>query len=159
MRIFFFIATVFLFACSTKRHSEEGVLGVLGSKYSEPERNSISGVVFVDNYDGDTFTVNIAGIPPVFGAQISVRVRGIDAPEIRGKGLCEKERAIESRDLLRSKLLQANLIKLENVARDKYFRLLADVSFDGADLADALKERKLAVPYDGGTKTLYDWCR
>jgi len=38
----------------------------------------------VSVYDGDTIKVNIANYPAINGEGISIRIRGIDAPEIRG---------------------------------------------------------------------------
>ena len=32
--------------------------------------------------DGDTFIINIKGIPQIFGSEIAVRIRGIDTPEL-----------------------------------------------------------------------------
>jgi micrococcal nuclease len=40
----------------------------------------------------------------------------------------------------------------------KYFRLVADVYYDGKKLADILIKNKLAVEYDGGTKAK-DWSK
>ena len=48
-------------------------------------------VKFVKNYDGDTITVDIPNVHSFFGNNISVRVRGIDTPEVRGKSPCEKD--------------------------------------------------------------------
>lgn len=39
-------------------------------------------------YDGDTFRANIKGLHSLIGERISIRVAGIDTPEIRGK--CKK---------------------------------------------------------------------
>ena len=36
-------------------------------------------------YDADTFRVNIRDYPPIVGERVSIRVNGVDAPEIRGK--------------------------------------------------------------------------
>jgi endonuclease YncB( thermonuclease family) len=38
-------------------------------------------VTLVAVHDGDTMTVNIPGLPPVFGEKIRVRVRGADSQE------------------------------------------------------------------------------
>lgn len=154
------VLSALLISCSSKHtaKNEEGVLGVFGTKHPEVDRNSIAGVAFVDNYDGDTFTVNIPWAHSLFGEKISVRVRGIDSPEIKGKGPCEKERAQEAKHLVHEKLSQARSIKLVNVARDKYFRILADIEFDGESLSSVLIREKLAVLYDGGTKLKVDWC-
>ena len=34
-------------------------------------------------YDGDTFRANLKGYPPIVGERISIRVNGIDTPEMR----------------------------------------------------------------------------
>ena len=46
--------------------------------------SNFSGVEYVRNYDGDTMTVNIPGVHPLFENEIGIRVRGIDTLEIRG---------------------------------------------------------------------------
>lgn len=111
---------------------------------------TVSEVVSV--YDGDTFKANICHIHPIIGEKISVRIAGIDTPEIRGKTEREKRLAIKARDFAEAKLRCAKQVSLRHIRRDKYFRLLADVYCDGQNLAQALIDAKLAVPYDGGKK-------
>jgi endonuclease YncB( thermonuclease family) len=108
-------------------------------------------VSVVSVYDGDTFKVNIEGVPDVFGKKISVRIRGIDTPEIRGK--CEREKlmAVMARDYARTHL-QGKTVVLKNVQRGKYFRLLADMP----ELSAELIQLGLARPYDGGKRG--GWC-
>ena len=48
------------------------------------------GAVYVRNYDGDTITFTLPGLHPIIGEKISIRVNGIDTPEIKGK--CDKEK-------------------------------------------------------------------
>ena len=48
------------------------------------------GAVYLRNYDGDTITFNLPSLHPIIGEKISIRVNGIDTPEIKGK--CEKEK-------------------------------------------------------------------
>lgn len=36
-------------------------------------------------YDADTFRANISGWPPIIGQRAPIRVKGVDAPELRGK--------------------------------------------------------------------------
>jgi len=108
-------------------------------------------------HDGDTFSVSIGGLPPVFGQNIRVRMRDIDAPEITSKNKCEAKKAIESRDYLRRRLTGKKII-LKNVWRDKYFRLLATVEIDGVDINAELLSKKLAAPYNGLSKTMINWC-
>ena len=111
-------------------------------------------------YDGDTITISakVQGDPlgPTY-YKWSVRFRGIDTPEIKGK--CEEEKivAIKARDFSRKALFNAKTITLKNLKRDKYFRLLADVYFDDIDLANALLVNNFAVKYSGKKKS--SWCK
>ncbi len=117
----------------------------------------IQGAVYVRNYDGDTITFNLLGLHPIIGDKISIRVSGIDTPEIRGK--CEKEKydAQQAREMIADILKDAESITLRNIGRGKYFRIVADVFVDGESLANELIEAGMAVPYDGGKKAK-DWC-
>jgi len=118
----------------------------------------IQGAVYVRNYDGDTITFNLPGLHPIIGDKISIRVNGIDTPEIRGK--CEKEKydAQQAKEMIADILKDAETITLKNIERGKYFRIVADVFVDGESLADELIEAGMAVPYDGGKKT-HNWCK
>ena len=108
-------------------------------------------------YDGDTFKVNIDSLPPIVGKNIAIRVNGVDTPEIRGKCQYEKNLALKARDFVRAKLANAKEIKLTNLQRGKYFRVVASVLVDGVSLEQELLDKKLAYSYDGGTKL--NWCR
>lgn len=119
---------------------------------------NFNNVKYVRNYDGDTVKVNIPEIPRLFGEEISVRIRGIDTPEIKGKTPCEKELALKAKAFVGNSLKQAIQIDLLETARDKYFRILSNISYDNKDLSIELVANHLAVPYDGGTKPNVDWC-
>lgn len=110
----------------------------------------------VSVYDGDTFRCHIRSLPPILGENISIRVNGVDCPEIRGKSDKEKILAIQAREFVSELFSSSDIIILKNIDRPKYFRLLADVFVDGINLGDILINKGLAVPYDGGTKTK-DW--
>ena len=115
-------------------------------------------VIFIKNYDGDTITVDIPGLHPLIGDDISVRIYGIDTPEIRGK--CERERRLakQAKRVVYQILSQAKKIVLKDVRRGKYFRIVATVKADGVNIADILIQKGLAVPYYGGRKRNV-WCR
>lgn len=120
---------------------------------------SLNCVEFIRNYDADTLTVNIPGAHPLFGKNISVRIRGVDTPEMRGKGPCEKELAKKAQEKVERILASAERIDLINLGRDKYFRILADVWVDQKiSLKDHLLENQLAYSYDGKTKDRPNWC-
>ena len=124
----------------------------------EHDRKTFRCVKYIRNYDADTITFEIKGVHPLFGENISVRVLGIDTPEIKTKDNCEKETARVARNMIESILKKAKRIDLANVDRDKYFRILADVIVDGRSIKDILLKNQLAVAYDGGTKAKVDWC-
>lgn len=49
----------------------------------------------IDVYDGDTFKVQLPGMLDVFGQNLSIRIKGIDAPEIRSNCSTVALRTIE----------------------------------------------------------------
>lgn len=108
--------------------------------------------VVVSVYDGDTLTVDIPGVPPVFGDDVGVRVMGVDTPEMRGGTPETRRLAIQARDRVRGWCPPGGVITLRDVARDKYFRILARVECGGMDVAAGLLRLGLAREYDGGKK-------
>ncbi len=117
-----------------------------------------AGAIYIRNYDGDTITFNLPGLHPIIGEKISIRINGIDTPEIDGK--CEKENydAIQAKEMVADILKDAEQIVLRNMKRGKYFRIAADVIVDGEDLRELLVDAGMAVQYGGGKKT-HKWCR
>jgi micrococcal nuclease len=113
--------------------------------------------VYIRNYDGDTITFNLPGLHPIIGEKISIRVNGIDTPEMRGK--CKKETydAKQAQQMVADILKDAEQIVLKNMERGKYFRIAADVIVDGESLGDTLVEAGMAVKYDG-TNKIHKWC-
>jgi endonuclease YncB( thermonuclease family) len=121
--------------------------------------SSFNCVTFLDNYDGDTFTVTIPRIPPVFGFKVPVRVMHIDTAELDSADVCEKNSAVEAKSRVNALLKSAKKIDLLNVKRDKYFRILAEVKVnDEFSLGALLLKEKLAVPYEGEEKPVTNWC-
>jgi micrococcal nuclease len=98
-------------------------------------------------YDGDTIT--IGAILYEVAYRFSVRLNGIDTPEIHGP---DKERAILARDDL-SKLIMNKMVKLENVGTEKYGRILADVYLDQVHINQWMMDRGHAKEYHGGKKS------
>lgn len=118
--------------------------------------NNFKKVEVVSVYDGDTFKVNLPCKKDVFCKGISVRVKGIDTPEIKTKNIDQKEIALSAKDFT-DRLLSDGEIILKNCTRGKYFRLLCDVFIIKAkeeiNLAKELLSSDLAVKYDGKTKS------
>ncbi len=122
-----------------------------------PQYGTVTVSKVINVYDGDTFRVNIDSLPPIVGKNIPIRVNGVDTPEIRGKCQYEKNLALEARDFVRAKLSNAKEIKLTNLQRGKYFRVVANVLVDGVSLERELLDNKLAYEYSGGKKL--SWCK
>lgn len=109
----------------------------------------------VSIYDGDTFKVNLQGSPQILTRNLSIRVIGVDTPEIRGKCPEEKVLAIKAREHTK-RFLYAGPIELREVRRGKYFRLLAEVYVDDVSLSESLIEAGLGRKYDLGPRK--SWC-
>ena len=103
-------------------------------------------------YDGDTITI-AAKLPfdnsPLY--RLSVRLNGIDTPEIKGKTDDEKIAAKQVKDAL-SNLILNKRVSLKNIQTEKYGRILADVYIGELHINQWLITEKYAVKYDGGTK-------
>jgi micrococcal nuclease len=114
----------------------------------------ITGGRVIKVYDADTITI-ASKLPhhesPMY--RLSVRLNGIDTPEMKGKGVSdeEKEAAKVARDFV-SNLVLNKFVRLENVQSEKYGRILADVFLGDLHLNELLITHRYAVRYDGGTK-------
>ena len=121
----------------------------------EDLNNVFNGVTLIKVIDGDTLKVSLPCKNAVFCQNISVRVRGVDTPELRSKNPQERQKAQEAKAFT-IQFTQNKNLNLTHCARDKYFRLLCNVEADGEDLSAALLNAGYAAPYDGGTKPRAD---
>ena len=112
----------------------------------------IQGGRVIKVYDGDSITI-AAKLPfdnsPLY--RLSVRLNGIDTPEIKGKTDDEKIAAKQAKDAL-SNLILNKYVTLKNIQTEKYGRILADVYIGELHVNMWLITEKYAVKYDGGTK-------
>jgi micrococcal nuclease len=102
--------------------------------------------------DGDTLEAE-ARIWPGHTIRVGVRIRGIDAPEMRTRCAAEKAAAERARAAL-ERLIGDRPVMVSNIGGGKYYgRVLADVSnAEGRPLAPELLARSLVRPYDGGRR-------
>ncbi len=120
-------------------------------------RDEISGPVtatVVRVIDGDTFVAE-AHVWPGETVRVSVRIRGIDAPELHSR--CPRERfaAAEARNALAA-LLGSQKVKITNIGGGKYYgRVLADVETEDGEVAPVLLSRALVRYYSGGRRQPY----
>ena len=128
-----------------------------GWKDTIPFVPPISNGIVIKVYDGDTITI-ASKLPykksPLY--RFSVRLNRIDAPEIKGITKKETQMAIISRDKLAEKCL-GKKVKLTEIKREKYGRVLADIHCDGICLNEWMIAEKLAVKYNGVTKEKINW--
>ena len=135
---------------SNKNHNEDGD----NIKWEDTVEFTfpIEGGRVIKVYDGDTITI-ASKLPfdnsPLY--RLSVRLNGIDTPEIKGKTDDEKIAAKLVKDALSSLILN-KYVTLKNIQTEKYGRILADVYIGEIHINMWLITEKYAVNYDGGTK-------
>lgn len=107
-------------------------------------------------YDGDTITVEV--LRHGHWVLQSVRLAGIDTPELRTKDAAEKTLAEAARNALSNQILDEH-VWLYCTGREKYGRVLGEIYpttwFRGRKSVSYnrwLLEKGHAKPYDGGTK-------
>lgn len=105
--------------------------------------------------DGDTFVAE-ALVWPGHRVKVSVRIRGIDAPEMRSRCAAEKKAALAARAEL-ARLIGDAPVTISNIGGGKYYgRVLADVTnAQGRPLDTELLRNALVRPYGGGRRSSY----
>jgi len=103
-------------------------------------------------YDGDTITIAtfVPGSRKLY--RFSVRLNGIDTPEMKSKNTDEKLLARKAQVVLSEKIM-GKVVKLNDVSMEKYGRLLATVVYNDQDINQWMVDEGHAIKYDGGTKT------
>ncbi|MCV3238990.1 thermonuclease family protein [Mesorhizobium sp. ZC-5] len=105
--------------------------------------------------DGDTFMAE-AHVWPGQVIEVNIRVRGIDAPEMKSRCEAEHAAALKARRAL-ADLIGTN-VRISNIGSAKYYgRVLADVETQAGEfVADQMLEQALVRPYKGGRRA--GWC-
>ena len=108
-------------------------------------------------FDGDTVTV--AAIIPYDPERkiyrFTVRLAGIDTPEIRTDDPDELDIAQRAQEAL-SDLILHKWVHLKNIETEKYGRILADIYCSGLHVNQWMLDHRWAVPYNGNTKDTPD---
>lgn len=106
--------------------------------------------------DGDTFEARVR-IWPGLEVTTKVRLRGIDAPELKARCEAEQVKAEAAREALRTLLAQGE-VTIARVTLDKYGgRVVADASTRSTtDISQALLRAGLVRAYGGGRRE--SWC-
>jgi endonuclease YncB( thermonuclease family) len=106
--------------------------------------------------DGDTFEARVH-VWPGLDITTKIRLRGIDAPELKARCPAERAMAEAARDALRD-LLAEGAVGVSAVTPDKYGgRVVADAATRSvANISTALQAKGLARSYGGGHRR--GWC-
>lgn len=105
-------------------------------------------------YDGDTVTI----LAPVLNTKgntvykYSVRIYGVDCPELRTTDEVEKSIALKAKEFAINTLRNKH-VELKNISYDKYGRLLANIYIEGKHYNHMLLQNGLAYEYFGKTKS------
>jgi micrococcal nuclease len=148
------IATVQRFSCASLAAASiawSSVPAEAAKRFKGPVEATVIEII-----DGDTFLAD-AHVWPGHSVRVNIRVRGIDAPEMKSR--CESERlaALHARAVL-AELLADGAVSISNIGGAKYYgRVLADVATqDGAAVSEIMLEREIVRPYRGGKRR--SWC-
>jgi endonuclease YncB( thermonuclease family) len=131
--------------------------GIVAVFATEAEaRDEISGPVAAEILrviDGDTLLVEAQPWPQQ-KMEVYVRIRGIDAPELKSKCGRLREAGLGAQRALEALTAQSRKIQLTHISGDKYFgRIVADVVLsDGRSAGGGLLLAGLVQTYDGGRK-------
>lgn len=108
-------------------------------------------------YDGDTIMTELTSLPPEL-KNVSIRILGVDTPELRGKCDSEIKKAQEAKAFVKSLIGTSKTMTLSNMKWDKYGgRIDATVTVNNKVIGDELIKANLARSYNGGAKT--SWCK
>lgn len=107
----------------------------------------VTGGLVIKVYDGDTITIATRVYNDPIMYRFSVRLLGINAPEIRTRDAAEKESAEAAQQEL-SDTVMGKYVTLKNVTIEKYGRLLAEVYLGDQNISQFMLDRELAVPYE-----------
>lgn len=131
------------------------LLFCVGSVFAQEMRLVVRGV-----HDGDTINVTLDSLPVPLN-HASIRLRGIDTPEMGARAKCDFERMLANlaKAYLASMIKPGDIITVTNLDWDKYGgRILGEV-IDGAgrNVNALMILNHHAEPYNGeGVK--FNWC-
>ncbi|SSC69475.1 unnamed protein product [Ciceribacter sp. T2.26MG-112.2] len=140
-------------------HATICILALLGAVFTARQSvaaEQIAGPVaaeLIRVIDGDT--VLVSAMPwPDHHVKTYVRLRGIDAPELKSRCPAVRSAALEAQSILTELLKASPVVALTEISGDKYFgRVVAALTLaDGSDPAAALLSAGLVNPYRGGRK-------
>lgn len=88
--------------------------------------------------DGDTVVVDIPEYPDIIGKAIRIRLAGVDAEELHDPDPERQRNGILAWQAMAALLPPGAVVTLQNIRRDKYFRLDADIWHEGRNVAEVI---------------------
>ena len=111
----------------------------------------------IEVYDGDTIKATVDTFPNQAFVG-SIRINGIDTPEIHTRNQCEKRMGLNAKSALMD-FLKGKSVTVSNVKNGKYAgRVLGDLHANGESAATYMLRKGYAKPYFGGKKDR-NWCK
>ena len=133
----------------------------VGSAYAEETYGDLTISRLVRVIDGDTFVVDVEGLHRIIGKEVKIRIRDVDTPEIRNNRnknkICDREHELgmSAKAFVEERLKKATKIELLDVSRGTFFRIVADVIYDGKSIAPEIIQAGHGVVYQQKKKK--DW--
>ena len=104
------------------------IVGLINLIPSDDDESIVSGNLFiltpdqvVDVYDGDTFKIDLPSMHPLFGDDLSIRLFGVDTPEMRGTTDEVKAMAMQAQQVTEKALKGASKIRTKESSTREVF--------------------------------------
>lgn len=108
-------------------------------------------------YDGDTVYLNIDLGFNIILMNRSIRIMGINTPEIRTKNKLEKTAGKIVAEFVKNLLpIGSECVLISYEHEGKFGRILGDILINGESLVDILKEHQYCYEYSGGKKEEFE---
>jgi len=121
------------------------------------DANNLRCVSFLRAIDAKSFTVRVHGESSLFGKMVKVNIKGIVSPDLKSSTLCEREKALKARKIIKRTLKRASRIDLLNIRKTGNLSIFADVLADSVYLKKIIFKKKLGRPADIYTREM-PWC-
>lgn len=141
-------------SCAQVEGTHHDYLNSITYEETQPFIPQVSYCKVIKVYDGDTITVAAKTPGTNIVYRFSVRLAGIDTPEMTSNNNIEKERAIFVRDRLHD-LVFGKIVLLQNLSMEKYGRILADIYLDDLHVNQYMIDNQYAYVYNGGKKQAF----
>ena len=147
-----FVGFTFLFFVLAGCSSPKGIQPVFEHGELEIPETHVSDCRFISGYDGDSFTVMLDLHFSVYSQQ-TIRLEGIDTPEIRGGSENTKKAGKLVKEYVFNWVRgEALIARYKRNNKEKYGSYLVEILKAGVSLNKHLVERGFAKEYYGGTK-------